>query len=405
MKRRDFLEAAGLTTLAGIGVETAGRRIGGVISPSPVNAANPPSAAHSRIASPSAKASAKRIFSKVKASPDRAIRMVAGLRPFRASGFVVRADKLDDKTVIHNYGHGGGGLTLSWGAAHLAVDEALKTGQTRFAVLGCGANGLATARLLQRRGFEVTMYARDLPFSLELTSGKEVTPQLTSSIAAGQWSPSMVFDRSHATPRFRDQYERALRLAFRYFQDLVGDYYGVRWIENYSLGTDAPAQQVHPGEFEALLPEVRDMTPEEHPFPFPYVHRFTSMVIEPPVYLSAVMRDFQIAGGKIAVREFGDVREVISLPEPVVMNCTGLGARALFQDEELTPVKGQLTVLLPQPEIDYVTLMGDLYMVPRKDGIVLGGTHEQGIWTLEPNRAAARSIMSAHMKLFADMRS
>jgi D-amino-acid oxidase len=295
-------------------------------------------------------------------------------------------------------------LTLSWGTAHLAVDEALKTGQTRFAVLGCGANGLATARLLQRHGFEATIYARDLPFSLELTSGKDVTPQLTSSIAAGQWSPSMVFDRSQATPRFRDQHERALRLAFRYFQDLVGDYYGVRWIENYSLGTDAPAQQVHAGEFEALLPEVRDLTPEEHPFPYPYVHRFTSMVIEPPVYLSAVMRDFLIAGGKIAVREFGDVHEVVSLPEPVVMNCTGLGARALFKDEELTPVKGQLTVLLPQPEIDYITLMGDLYMVPRKDGIVLGGTHEPGIWTLEPNRAAAESIMSAHMKLFADMR-
>jgi D-amino-acid oxidase len=403
MKRRDFLEAAGWTTLAGISVDAAGRRIGAVISPPSVSAAAPP-AAHPTAPSASVKASAKRIFARVKASPDRAIRTVAGLRPFRQSGFIVRADKFDDKTVIHNYGHGGGGLTLSWGTAHLAVDEALKTGQTRFAVLGCGANGLATARLLQRHGFEATIYARDLPFSLELTSGKDVTPQLTSSIAVGQWSPSMVFDRSQATPQFRDQYERALRLAFRYFQDLVGDYYGVRWIENYSLGTDAPARQVHAGEFEALLPEVRDLTPEEHPFPYPYVHRFTSMMIEPPVYLSALMRDFQIAGGKIIVREFGDVHEVMSLPEPVVMNCTGLGARALFQDEELMPVKGQLTVLLPQPEIDYITLMGDLYMVPRKDGIVLGGTHEPGVWTLEPNRAAAESIMSAHMKLFADMR-
>jgi glycine/D-amino acid oxidase-like deaminating enzyme len=93
------------------------------------------------------------------------------LRPFRPSGFVLRREELGPKTIIHNYGHGGCGVTLSWGTAHLAVEEALKTNQTKYAVLGCGAVGLATARLLQRRGFEVTIYAKDLP------------PNTTSNIA------------------------------------------------------------------------------------------------------------------------------------------------------------------------------------------------------------------------------
>src|SRR3954452_16463070 len=56
----------------------------------------------------------------VKVSADRIIRKFSGLRPYRPSGFVVRAQRLGEKTVIHNYGHGGCGVTLSWGTADLA---------------------------------------------------------------------------------------------------------------------------------------------------------------------------------------------------------------------------------------------------------------------------------------------
>src|SRR3954451_14475367 len=65
---------------------------------------------------------------RVRVSPERVIRTIVGLRPFRPSGFVVRAQKLDAKTVIHNYGHGGAGITLSWVAAQLALYEARNTG-------------------------------------------------------------------------------------------------------------------------------------------------------------------------------------------------------------------------------------------------------------------------------------
>src|SRR5262245_17734342 len=85
------------------------------------------------------------LLPKVQVSNDRIIRSVAGLRPFRASGFALRADRLGEKTVIHNYGHGGCGITLSWGTAKLAVDLALAQPQRKIAVLGSGAAGLATA--------------------------------------------------------------------------------------------------------------------------------------------------------------------------------------------------------------------------------------------------------------------
>ena len=53
----------------------------------------------------------------VRVSAERVIRQTVGLRPHRPSGFVLKAGTLDAKTIIHNYGHGGSGFTLSWGEA------------------------------------------------------------------------------------------------------------------------------------------------------------------------------------------------------------------------------------------------------------------------------------------------
>src|SRR6478672_13924681 len=63
-----------------------------------------------------------RNFAPVKVSRDRVIREVVGLRPFRPEGFLVEAQRVGDKLLVHNYGHGGAGITLSWGTASLALD-------------------------------------------------------------------------------------------------------------------------------------------------------------------------------------------------------------------------------------------------------------------------------------------
>src|SRR5688572_11768732 len=107
----------------------------------------------------------------VQVSADRVIRTVAGLRPYRASGFVVRREALGDKALVHNYGHGGAGITLSWGTSKLATDLGLPGHQGPVAVIGSGVMGLSTARLVQEAGFPVTLYAAALP------------PDTTSNIA------------------------------------------------------------------------------------------------------------------------------------------------------------------------------------------------------------------------------
>ncbi len=104
------------------------------------------------------------------------------------------------------------------------------------------------------------------------------------------------------------------------------------------------------------------------------------------------------------MRDFSSREEIFGLDEPVILNCTWLGAKALFGDEDLTPIKGQLIVLLPQPEIDYVMAQGGLYMFPRADGILLGGTFEGGVWDLEPDQEAFQRVLAGHDQIFARMR-
>jgi D-amino-acid oxidase len=338
----------------------------------------------------------RRRLAPVRVSQDRVIRQVAGLRPFRRSGFLVSADPLNDKLLVHNYGHGGGGVSLSWGTADMAAELALASAQRQAAVVGCGAVGLATARLLQDRGFAVTIYARDLP------------PNTTSNIAGAQWSPVTVADADRVVPAFEAQFVRASRFAYRYFQNLAGTRYGVTWRENYSLSSPSATPPAGGSWEGALLRELLPRTvlaPDDSPFEGLRASRFLTMHIEPSVYLTAVLQDFRIAGGRVVLREFADARSITALAEPVIVNCTGLAAGKLFEDADVMPIKGQLTVLAPQPEVEYITIgPGDLYMMPRQDGIILGGTHERGEWSLEPNPVEAARILRGHQDLFATVR-
>jgi len=286
----------------------------------------------------------------VRVSPEREIRTIAGLRPYRPSGFVVRAERIGDRLVVHNYGHGGGGITLSWGTARLAVDMIPPDDRGAVGVLGCGAVGLATARLLQESGRAVTIYAKDLP------------PNTTSNVAGGQWFPFFVFDSHRRTPEFLKQFVAASEFAYRRYQIMVGPRYGVRWMRNYVLSNDIWSEGALIGRespLRSMLPELRDLSPAEHPFSgYRYVRQFDGMLIEPPIYLEAMLDEVRAAGAAIRITELADRESLRSLPERVVVNCTGLGAKALFGDEELVPLKGQLTFLLPQPEVQYATLSG-----------------------------------------------
>ena len=316
----------------------------------------------------------------------RVIRTMAGLRPYRRSGFVVRAEPLGEKRLVHNYGHGGGGITLSWGSSRLAAELGLQGHSGPVAVLGSGVMGLSTARLAQEAGFAVTIYTAALP------------PDTTSNVAGGQFHPFGVFRDGEVTPEFKAQFARALDYSWRRFQIMVGEDYGIRWLPTYVKDGSPEAKVV------ATFPPInRPLAPAEHPFPDATVLRYDTMYVETGRYLRQMIRDVQIAGGKIEVRRFATPADIAALPESLVFNCTGLGSRDLFGDTDLHPVRGQLAIIEPQPEVRYA-YVGDGYMFPRPDGILLGGTFEVDQWDATPQPDAIARILATHKRFFAGFR-
>jgi D-amino-acid oxidase len=342
----------------------------------------------------------------VNASWDRVIRTTVGLRPHRDSGFVLRPDKLDDKLLVHNYGHGGAGMSLAWGTGLMAAEFATEHQSRQAAVIGCGSVGLTCARQLQRRGFDVTIYAAAVP------------PNVTSNMSLAGFTPnSGLVENDRRTPEWDAQYRRAADISYRALQLLVGPSYGVSWLDNYSLTDELPQPPQNNPERPSLnagLTAGREvLQPGEHPFPTKYAIRSPDIRIEPSIYLENLVRDFELFGGRIVIRKFDAPRDLAALKEPIVMNCTGLGARDLFNDQELIPLKGQLTVMVPQPEVNYHTngpnvnlrpgALG-IHMMARRDGIILGGTSQRGVWTLEPDEDERKRVVESHIAVYSKMR-
>lgn len=330
-------------------------------------------------------------YAPVLSQPSREIRTVVGLRPYRGNGFRLEHERFGRRDVIHNYGHGGCGVTLSWGCAQLAVELAETIGERRAAVIGAGVNGLTTALLLLRRGYQVSVYGAALP------------PYTTSNIAGAYWHPTTLFDgRDAISDEFLAQFRRAAHIAHRAFQHLANDpQYGVYYIRHLSLREEPPSRPYGPSlEGDDLYPGLAIETAPERYFGYGHVMRHHALMIDPDIYLRALMRDVENAGGRIIQQGFETTDDVFGLKEKLIFNCTGLGARNLFGDETLGPARGQLTMLLPQPEVDYGYVLGTpdgyLYMFPRKGAILLGGTVEMGNWSLEPSETERIRMLGGH---------
>lgn len=326
----------------------------------------------------------------------RIIGTTVGLRPFRPDGFVVRAVQQDGKLLVHHYGHGGCGISLSWGTARMVLDEVLRAAPdgakpARAAVIGSGAVGLATARVLQDHGIAVTVYTA------------ATATRTTSSVAGAFWAPFSLVGVEQIAPEFVARLAEAGRTAHRTFTELAGDErYGVRRLPLYYLDDHPPVLSAE----MAATPELFEgplLAPGEHPFGERFALQLEGMAIEPALYLTALLDDFLRRGGRIVRREFTSAHDLAALDEALVINCAGLGARALANDATLSPLKGQLVLLTPQPEIDYMLVAPrqGLYMLPRRDAIVLGTSHQRDCWSLLPDAGETTRILDGHRALFS----
>jgi glycine/D-amino acid oxidase-like deaminating enzyme len=241
---------------------------------------------------------------------------------------------------------------------------------------GAGALGLTSATLAQRAGARTTIYAA------------ERFPAVRSARAAGLWTPdSRIAKAAEAGPQFGALWEQMARTSFKAYRaylGLPGD--PVQWIDRYLLFDDPVAERLrrgHPpdlgfGRYEHriadLTPRARALPPASHPFPVPRVARTSQMMFNIADYAHQLTSDFLQAGGRMETMVFHEPSELAGLKEKVVIDCTGYGARSLWRDETVVPVRGQIAWLIPQPEVVYGLSYHDVSLLPRRDGIVVQRT-------------------------------
>lgn len=339
----------------------------------------------------------------IRARADRIMSITVCLRPFRAAGPRLEGETVGDKLVVHNYGHGGSGWSLSWGSGLLAVKMALAGGEKDIAVIGGGALGLTAATIAQRAGARVTIYAKDR------------LPEARSARATGIWSPdSRIALADSVGAGFPAYWEEMTRKSFRIHQQYLGlADRPVEWIDRYVL-FDAPnrARAPEPMAFAHYESRVRDLTPAsealepgQHPFPVPHVRKASLPMFNIAAYGHVLTNDFLLNGGRFEVREFRTPADLAILPQKVVINCTGYGARALWKDESIVPVRGQIAWLIPQEEVTYGLYYRGIGTTPRRDGMAVqnSGPDESYGYNDDneaPDRAEAEAAVATIAPLF-----
>jgi hypothetical protein len=345
----------------------------------------------------------------LRASTDRITQITVCTRPFRAQGPRLDVERIGQKVIVHNYGHGGSGWSLSWGSSSIAVQQAMATGERDIAVIGCGAMGLTSGLLAQRAGARVTIYAKDLP------------PNVRSSLATGVWTPdSRICLEEHATPDFKQRWAGMARQSFKTYQTLLGlPGNPVEYIDNYFVSDQAvgsrrgaPPADARPRFAELqhelipdLIPVPEQFGPGTHQFADRYLKRNTLMMFNISSYARLLFSDFVANGGKIEIAEFHAPAELAGLREKTLINATGYGSRALFSDESIIPVRGQLARMIPEPGVGYGLIYKNAAFVPRRDGWVFQVIGDDDYYgynddSTAPDRAEAELAVNTIAGLF-----
>ncbi len=243
-------------------------------------------------------------------------------------------------------------------------------------VVGGGVVGLTTAVTLAERGLRVRVWSRD------------PAGATTSAVAGALWWPY----RIEPAERVGDWSLETLAV----YEELSGapEETGVRRVAGLHAGERFAAL----GDWAAGLKDAVEV---------PEGLRVTLPLLDMPVHLAWLEQRLVAAGGAVerrTVTGFGEAAEL----SPVVVNCTGLGARELVPDAGVRPVRGQL-VAVENPGIEEWYTEADpasaatTYFFPQPGRLVLGGTAEADDPRTEPDPETAREIVARCARIRAEI--
>lgn len=301
-----------------------------------------------------------------------------------------------EKFLIHNYGHSGAGITLSFGCAKVVADKVAKIllqlqgNNTRpmVAVLGCGVIGLTVAAELRRRWPKL--------FLIVYSSHKETDlAEITSFKAGGQFEPTgavneYLDDDGHPLPTMETLHSYVTFSHSRILQipQMQRPLYGIDRRYNYTLRESSKG-------FDKGIPRNIVAAPQEGRLPFPNLNErgkaYYTWLINPTILLPRLVADLKAQGAAFRQQTFKPDEDWGQMKENILINCTGLGAGELFGgDPKVRPIRGQL-VMLPNPQkLDYFFSGGcggkTAYMFARQHDIVVGGSWDDDTAQDAPGR-------------------
>ena len=256
----------------------------------------------------------------------------------------------------------------------------------KIGIIGAGVSGLTTAIRLQDSAYSVTIHASQLP------------ERTTSAKAAAIWMPFI------AEPV--EQVNRWSHFSFSIFEalDKTADT-GVKMI---SLLTLTPKDQAPDWSITMPAHQFRKARIDELPPGYSYGFVAEVPLIETPVYLRYLLHRFYQNGGQLIQENIADVGPLCS-QYPLIINCSGLGAAQLFDDQELYPVQGHLVKIEKKAGVRCCTddegPNALSYIIPRDDCIILGGTSDVGTYSMDVVPEKREGILQRCAQLDPTIRS
>ena len=224
-------------------------------------------------------------------------------------------------------------------------------------VVGAGVSGLSTGIRLLENGFDVKIMA------------EEISPNTVSDTAAAWWYPFLA-----------EPIEKTNRWASETFNELL-------YLQNQTkiefitmrLGREYLMKKCDPPGWSLELPHFRILQPDEIVQDYSFGWEIEAPVIEMNLYMPWLLSRFEELGGTLELRKFKSLEDV---PGDLIVNCCGIGATKLCNDDTVIPVRGQVIYIEQDPGFGRFDQQPDTltYTIPRRDVTVLGGTAQKGDW-------------------------
>ncbi len=242
-------------------------------------------------------------------------------------------------------------------------------------ILGAGVSGLSTGILLLKDGFDVTIWAKDFP------------PNTTSNKAGAFWYPYLCDPKDKAT-----KWARAT----------------LRYLSESGILADPSS-----GCVKKTMTELLDKTgdepwwknavdsyrrPSQEELPQGYVdgYQIDEPLMDTSIYMGYILDMYEQLGGVLIEKQVQNIQEALE-NNPLVVNCTGLGSRDLFNDRRLYPVRGQTVRIkskgFNQIVFDDIGPNSVAIIVPRTHDTMLGTTVQANRWDTEVDPQDTKDIL------------